>query len=426
MGVAEEFEEFLKNLQIVRQDKFSLRYGEITNALNKKYRDVESKTNYRLQVGSYGRWTGIKGISDLDMIFIMPSSAWNDYKDGGQSKLLKDAKTAIANRYPTTNMKVDRCVVRAEYSDFHVEVQPAFQQADGSFTYPDTYGSGSWKTTKPRLEIEEIKTKNEEKNRNLRRLCKMARAWKNKHGVPIGGLLVDTLAYNFLCSTEEYDERGWLWYDFMSRDFFEYLKDETDKAYYQALGSKQHVKVRKKFQKKAKKAYELSLDAIAATTDATRRSRWRKVYGSAYPAPQKLEKAAYDAVFKQTEEFIEDRFPVDIRYNIELDCTVTQNGFRAATLMEMLTRGTPLLPKKDLRFQIVRDNLPHGCIIFWKVLNTGSIAERRDQIRGQIVPDGGGRGKTEKSSFRGEHIVEVFAVANGVVVARDEILVPIS
>lgn len=426
MGVGEDFETLLGNLQIVRQDTFSTRYGEITHALNKKFRDLDLKLNYRLQIGSYGRWTGIKGISDLDMIFIMPSGKWDDYKDGGQSKLLQDAKAAISNRYPTTNMKIDRCVVRAEYKDFHVEVQPAFELSDGSFKYPDTYGDGSWKITKPRLEISEIKSKNLEKNKNLRRLCKMARAWKNKHGVAMGGLLIDTLAYNFMCSTTKYDDKSWVWYDHMSRDFFEYLKDQPDQTYYAALGSKQHVKVVKKFQSKAKKAYELCNDAISAKTEVSERRKWRKVYGNGYPRPETLEKAAYEAVARQTEEFIEDRFPVDIRHHIQLDCTVSQNGFRDARLLDILARFTPLQPKKDLRFEVRSDNLPHGCLYFWKVLNRGDVAERKDQIRGQIVPDGGKRGKSEKTSFRGEHLVEIYAVLNGVVVARDEIIVPIA
>lgn len=46
------------------------------------------------------------------------------------------------------------------------------------------------------------------KSKNLRHLCKMARAWKNKNGVNMGGLLIDTLAYRFLSSTNEYDTVG--------------------------------------------------------------------------------------------------------------------------------------------------------------------------------------------------------------------------
>ena len=93
---------------------------------------------------------------------------------------------------PSTTVKVDRLVVRVLYNDFHIEVMPAFKLADGSYKYPDTANGGSWKNTKPQAELDEMREANERKNRNLRRLCKMARAWKNKHGVAMGGLLIDT------------------------------------------------------------------------------------------------------------------------------------------------------------------------------------------------------------------------------------------
>jgi hypothetical protein len=198
MGIADDFKAFLENIKIDNAPTIGLRYGEISAALNKKFRDTESKTANSLQVGSYGRWTATKGISDLDMIYIMPSGNWDSYKDGGQYKLLRDARDAIKARYPNTIVKVDRLVVRVLYNDFHIEVMPAFKLADGSYKYPDTANDGSWKITKPQAELDEMKAANKRKNRNLRRLCKMTRAWKNKHGVAMGGLLIDTLAYSRL------------------------------------------------------------------------------------------------------------------------------------------------------------------------------------------------------------------------------------
>ena len=50
----------------------------------------------------------------------------------------------------------------------------------------------------------------------------MARAWKDNWDVPIGGLLIDTLAYNFIKDWEHRD-KSYTYYDWMSRDFFEYL-----------------------------------------------------------------------------------------------------------------------------------------------------------------------------------------------------------
>jgi hypothetical protein len=428
-SISDSFKSFLSNLTVDNHETIELRYGEITRALNQEFRTTESKTANSLQVGSYGRWTAIKGISDLDMLYIMPASAWDTYKDGGQYKLLSKVCAAIKARYPTTDVRVDGLVVRILYADFHIEAQPVFEESDGSFTYPHTANGGSWKTTKPRLEMQAMTEFEKQKNRNLRRLCKMVRAWKNKHGVAMGGLLIDTLAHNFLKSASTYDETSYAYYDEMVRDFFAYLKEEPEKDYYAALGSGQRVKVKKKFQKKAKKAFELCEAAIAAEGEAGAYKKWRKVFGRAYPAPTteiaKAFKSEAGHSARDTEQFIEDLFPVDIRYDLRIDCDVEQNGFRKIRLLEMLTNKFPLLVSKSLTFEIIRNEVPAGHLIYWKVLNRGPEAIRKDIIRGQIVADTGQRQKSETTSFRGDHVVECYAVLNGVVVATDRIHVPI-
>ena len=77
MSIADMFSQFIANLAINNTETISLRYGEITAALNKQFRDTESKTANTLQVGSFGRKTGINGISDLDMLYMMPKSKWD-------------------------------------------------------------------------------------------------------------------------------------------------------------------------------------------------------------------------------------------------------------------------------------------------------------------------------------------------------------
>src|SRR5699024_8216361 len=127
---------------------------------------------------------------------------------------------------------------------------------------------------------------------NLRRLCKMSRAWKNKHGVGMGGLLLDTLAYNFLESTEDFDNKSFLYYDCLSRDFFKYLSDLPEQSEYAAPGSNQRVKVKSKFQNKAKKAHRLCLEAIAAEGQKNVNDKWKKVYGRPFPASETEEQDA--------------------------------------------------------------------------------------------------------------------------------------
>lgn len=426
------FSGLLDNLKVDNADQISMRYGEITSSLNKKFRDTESKTDNRLQVGSYGRWTAIKGVSDLDMLYIMPKNKWNTYQNK-QYQLLTDVKEAIKARYPSTNIRVDRLVVTVTYTDFHIEVQPVFEESDENgesyFKYPDTYNGGSWKITKPRQEIAAMKEFVDQKNKNLRRLCKMVRAWKNKHGVVMGGLLIDTLAYNFLKSTSNYDDKSFMYYDWMIRDFFKYLMEEPNQDYYKALGSGQRVKVKKRFQEKAKKGYDLCLEAIGEEKEPDAHKKWKKVFGRPFPDAAGVSKKdaneSLSYLWDDTEEFIEDRYSIDIRYHLKIDCDVHQDGFRKNSLRNMILKKIPLLSKKKLTFKITEIEVPHPYEIRWKVLNRGDVAKKRNQVRGQIVADDGYEEKIENTLFRGPHLVECYAIMDGVVVAKSRIDVPI-
>jgi hypothetical protein len=429
MTTSEMFSTFLGNLVISDRATISDRYERITSALNRKFRDTDSKTANSLQIGSYGRWTGIKGLSDLDMIYILPKGEWDRLKND-QYKALSETKKAIESTYPATSISVDRLVVVVKFESYVIEVQPCFEQEDGSFLYPDTYRS-KWLPTMPREEMAAVSEMDGQTNGNLRALCKMARAWRNKHGLQMGGLLIDTLAYQFLGNTNDYDETSCSSHDQMVLDFFTYLSEEpTDKSHYKAPGSGQNVRIKKRFQKKAKKAVGLCQAAIDAAGQVNSNDKWRKVFGRPFPVAVTVSKSAAQvfaasATWSNTEEFIEDKYSVDIRYDLKIDCEVTQNGYRTFTLRDWLALARKLRASQSLKFQVVRidSDLKGYYSIHWKVLNRGEKARQLNQVRGQIVP--GSTTKLERCSFRGGHIVECYIIQNNVVVAKDRIDVPI-
>ena len=75
MLVSEIFDALLANLKFGdASTTIAMRRDEITKALNKTFRSIEGSTANRLMVGSYGRHTAIRGVSDLDLIYILPPS----------------------------------------------------------------------------------------------------------------------------------------------------------------------------------------------------------------------------------------------------------------------------------------------------------------------------------------------------------------
>lgn len=243
MSVAIWFRDFCGNLTIQNSDSISRRYKAITRRLNTDFWTTTSDTSHSLYVGSYGRNTAINGFSDLDMIFRLPYSEYekyNNYSGNGQSALLQAVRTSIKKTYSVTNIGADGQVVVIPFDDgLTFELVPAFINKDDSFTYPDSNDGGRWRTTNPKPEIEAIRTRNSECNGNLVFLCRMLRAWKKKWSVPIGGLLIDTLAYQFIINWE-YREKSYLYYDFMSRDCFDWMANQSsEKEYWLAPGSGQ-------------------------------------------------------------------------------------------------------------------------------------------------------------------------------------------
>src|SRR5574344_1712957 len=131
MTISELFKTFLEKIQVEKGSIIDDRYKNITRQLNLYFRNSDSETDNSLRVGSYGRFTGIKGISDLDMLYIMREDDWKKYNND-QRKILDDTKEALVKYYSSTDVKVDRLVVDMFFSDgTSFEVQPVFEKNEG-------------------------------------------------------------------------------------------------------------------------------------------------------------------------------------------------------------------------------------------------------------------------------------------------------
>jgi Second Messenger Oligonucleotide or Dinucleotide Synthetase domain/Adenylyl/Guanylyl and SMODS C-terminal sensor domain len=426
------FEQFRKNLAVRNEDAISTSYRSITTRLNKDYWDLESDSTHCLQVGSYGRNTAIHGISDLDMVFELPAKDLIRFKKvqgNGPSQMLQEVKKCLQKRYPNTEMSGDGQVVVVDFKSYRVEVLPAFYNADDkSYTYGDTNDGGSWCQCKPRQEIDAVNERNRTSNRNLKRICKMLRSWKEEVGAPMSGMLIDTLAYQFFGQTKAYDDKSYGSYPELVRDVFSYLANRPEQDYWLAPGSFQRVSTKGKFQRKAKKAAAKCQEAIDADTDKKKEKLWKEVFGSRFFPTLSVVKSAMENVGRQvlqTEEFIENKFPIDIQYELDIECDITANGKNEGRMRRLQSHFPWVSLGRSLRFYVSSCNVPMPYGVLWKVRNVGSQAEQRNMIRGQILTDKGHGERIERTDFPGAHFVECFIVKDGRCVARDRLDVPI-
>lgn len=295
MQVAFNFRILCNNLTVEQttHSTIAVRYKMINQRLNLDF--WRTSDPHSLYVGSYGRGTAVRGFSDLDIIFILPRHLYNQYNAyqyNGQSALLKAVKQSLQKTYPTTDIGGDGQVVVIQFTDnIKFEVVPVFEKTDGSFYYPDSNNGGSWKITNPRPEINIIKIHNKLTKDKLIDLCRMARSWRKKWNIPMGGLLIDTLANDFIMNWQYKDypttKLFRFYYDLMSRDFFQFLGNQnTKRRFWFAVGSNQKVWRNGIFEYKAQQCYNLALQAIehqSKNMNYSANQKWRAIYGTAYP-----------------------------------------------------------------------------------------------------------------------------------------------
>ena len=293
MSVGAWFREFCGSLTVPAEKRSTIgrRNRAITRRLNLAYWDSEDESLFNRYVGSYGRGTAVGWFSDVDTLHILPQRVkdqYDAYRGNGQSALLQAVRNHIRKTYSSTDVGADGQVVVVVFSDgTRFEVVPAFKRASGEFWIPDSNSGGQWRTTNPEPEIEAIRGLNGRTNGNLVNLARMARAWRDEWSVPIKGLLIDTLAYEFL-SSWEYADKSYDWYDFMSRDFFDFLAAQnTDTKYWFAPGSYDLVWRMGAFEYKARTCARKARQAIKEQTDGlawTPKQTWREIYGGRFPA----------------------------------------------------------------------------------------------------------------------------------------------
>jgi hypothetical protein len=423
MTIEESFESFFSNLIVDNEENIFKKIKRIVKTLNKELHGLDSDTDHSYIIGSFGRDTAINGISDLDVIYNLPIELYkiyDSYESNGQSALLQRVRSIIQTTYSQTNIKGDGQVVVIQFTGFKVELCPAFLEKDDTFIYPDANNGGSWKTLKPLQENSAVQILNDLSKGAYIKLCRFIRAWKNKFGLKIGGLLIDTWCYDFLSLHTQFHHEGYRQFPEIIKEFFNYMSNfSPERRYWYSPGSKQKVFKKININRKVKKSLEIATEAFELFDVNDKSQKYRALFGKAFPYINLLLEKAEN--INNDEEFIEDKFQLDIVFNLRIDCRVRQDGFRDELLRDLKI----LKQKKSLLFFISQCDVPAPYEVYWKIKNLGQKAIENNMIRGQILKDLGQQQRREKSTFNGPHYVECYIIKDDICVARDRINVPI-
>lgn len=413
----------------------------------KEYNE-ENKTSYSIvetcTQGSVAMSTVVQnedGDYDIDVAVVFDKSALGDKGAQATRNLVANALKRKTKQF-NTEPEVKTSCVRIKYADgYHIDFAVYRRYYDfGNECWVYEHAGSDWTKRDLRGLNEWFKTQNDASGGKLRKVvrlskmfCKSREAWKN---MPSG------LLQTVLC-----DEKLQNSYDRIDELFYYTMKEIVDRLETgtfvvapvdnnRVLTPRQSDTQKMTTWKNRLKSKLEDLDVLFKD-DCTKQDAlqaWYGFFNHDFWNEQVAESSTYSQsptpIFKSvrsfadTEQFIEDLYQVNRCYSCRISCHVSGNGWRPKPLSEFLTMLRHYLPHNfEIRCVMEYTDCPQPYKILWKVKNVGPEAERRNQLRGQIVEKG--KSIIEHSSFFGNHYIECFIIKNGICVAKTRVDIPI-
>lgn len=190
------FEEFRRNIEItsLQSSTASTRQSNVRSVLSAEM-DVASS----FLSGSYIRSTLIAPLyeADIDIIMVLDPKYYESYSltsQSAQSKLLDKVRRALMRQYTTTTgISRNGQAITIRYSDFLVDVVPAFAISYGrGYNIPDAI-RGQWIPTDPAGHVTYMSQQNANANGLLIPLVKMVKRWNANIGKQFNSFYLEML-----------------------------------------------------------------------------------------------------------------------------------------------------------------------------------------------------------------------------------------
>jgi hypothetical protein len=172
------FREFKSNLEItgLQKSTVSSRQQSVREAVSKELLLLDS-----FLTGSYSRSTMIAPLkeADLDIFIVLDNKYFYHYdgKNGGQAGLLDLLKRSLKRTYTKTpDISRNGQAVSITFTDFIVDVVPAFNRQGGGYLIPNSI-SQNWISTDPKKHVDIWAIENKAHNGDLVPLIKMIKRW---------------------------------------------------------------------------------------------------------------------------------------------------------------------------------------------------------------------------------------------------------
>lgn len=416
MSINDQFLEFYENIKLTssQREDAKTKYTGVCKKLHDVYYPIVAYSgNTKLLIGSYAKHTHIRPARDIDVIFIMPSDKFNQYDDNqsnGQAQLLQDIKKILEEKYPDTPIKAFGKVVVLEFADtqHNVELLPAWEREDKTFTIPNSEKGGFWEHWDPRSEIQVIEDSNT-KTGKTRSLIRMVKKWSENCSVKLKSYQIEKKVLDFFSSFSSFEDE----YSFLVRDLFGYFyrsaSDDSVKSHLNTAYSR------------AKKACDFEKEGLLEKAV----EEWRKIFGDDFPASLEKNIAfSSDVLLPALGDFSHCN-PLIWPYNqtnaVKIDAFIYTYD-KSKRLGGINSNGRNLSKNFYLKF-IASTNTKGNFEYYWQVVNTGTEAKNAIKANGSIGDlrgnfFSGNQVQWEHTKYRGKHWIECFIIQNNFCVAR--------
>lgn len=281
--IVQGFDKLKQNLEItdLQTTTVSARQQNVRSAIESEITILDS-----FLTGSYRRNTMIAPLSEADIdVFIILHP--NYYEHNGQASLLDKIKRILRKTYSKTpEISRNGQAVTIAFTDFQVDVVPAFYRNGGGFLIPDSILQ-QWIATDPKVHVEIWSQSNKDHNSNLVPLIKMIKGWNKKHSSLLRSFHLETLILQILNNITISDYPSGARYVFdKARSQVQY--DALDPAGY-GWNVGAYLDTATKIQdvvSRLETAYNRAVDAERLTRENKTREaydKWRLIFGDYFP-----------------------------------------------------------------------------------------------------------------------------------------------
>lgn len=282
LTILSAFQKLKENLEItgLQKSTASTRQENVRDAIAKEMNVLDS-----FLTGSYARSTLISPLAEADVdIFVVLDPKY--YEVNGQTNLLDKVKRTLLQKY-TKTPKISRNgqAVTITFTDFIVDVVPAFNRKDGGYLIPNSVEK-NWISTNPKIHVDITAENNKNHNGDLVPIIKMIKGWNKNINYSFVSFRLELLAIEIFKNITISDYSSGIRYFFdKGREGIKF-KAKDPAPYGGEISGLRNISTQAEAISKFETAYNRAVKAEQYTKNGDTEnaiSEWKKIFGDYFP-----------------------------------------------------------------------------------------------------------------------------------------------